>query len=328
MDATTRWAWCAAALALSCGGAAGPGTPAPAPSTALAGEARTWGAWALVVPGGLTVVDFGDHLTLDKPGCRLTVWPPVPAGTDLDAQALALFNAGFGPPTSGGVVGKYAASPLNESTFHRRGVTGQGFPFVELNGELLDGSGRRSGQHVRIAAYQLGAVVAAVLGWEAAYADVHSPQCLSEVLDPYAWTLLAYSTRFPGHQAASPRALRDALVGGWFGAETGTSISLAWSDVFFANGHHSDLMGVETYRQTSATEVTDTFSAWQGTSLWGLEDNRLTIWPLDPARPAHTEYVRLSREYNPAEASGWRAYLYRLGTCATGPCERWSVKDP
>jgi hypothetical protein len=164
--------------------------------------------------------------------------------------------------------------------------------------------------------------VAYLLGWQAS----GEQGCLDEVLDPKAWSMLAYSISFPSVRAADPTALKRALVGGWFGAETNTSI--AWSDVFYANGRHSDLVGIDTWRTVSPTEVVDTFSAWQGTSWWDVSGNKLTIWPIGGSKAPFTRYFRIFDEYNTAEASGWRTYWYRLDVCAGAPCEGWSVLDP
>jgi hypothetical protein len=305
----------------ACGAASGPSTPAPPVSPTLAGTPLSYGVWSAVVPPDLTRTDYPDAVALDKTGCRLTVWPPVAAAADLDGQALDILTSKFPAPYTG-VVGVDVASPLTEG-YHLRGVTGDGWPFVELQGELLDATQHRSGEHVRIAAYQLGTQVAAVVGWESS----PSVQCLSEILNPFSWTSLTYSVSFPSLTSSTPHALRDALVGGWFGSETGTTVSLAWSDVFSGNGQHSDLTGYETWQTLNTTQVLDTFSSWQGNSYWAVSGNQLTVWPFDTSKAATTRYFRVVAEYNTAEPSGWRSYLHRLDSCGGVLCEDWAVKD-
>jgi hypothetical protein len=307
------------AASLGCGGGgkgAGPGsgppTPPPAPAVGLSGTPTTWDAYRLVVPGTMTAAPGTDALALDKNGCRITIWRPVPALADLDGQALALLQAGFSDPQRwSGLVGENRASPLDEA-FHWNGITSQGWPYVELRGQLLDTRGIRSGEHVRILVVNAGGQAAYMIGWQTVTG------CIDEVLDPYEWVLLSYSLELPG-RPGDRAALGRSLWGGWFGAEANQGV--AWSDVFAANGHHADLVGVETYRQIGPGQILETFSTWQGNGWWTASGNLLSLWWTDPARPPRTEYFRVFRE------TGGFTYRMRLGFCGDHYCEGWETKD-
>jgi hypothetical protein len=184
----------ALALATACGGSGGGatsgpgGTPppiasAPAPALELTGTPLSWGIWQAVVPADLTVTVRTGSVALSKDGdrCHLTLWPPVAAEADLDAQANALLQAGFTFTGYGGARGLVSASPLLESNHHRT-VTGDGFFAVELRGEAKTATGGSTGEHVSILAFQVGSQVAYLLGWQAS----GEQGCLDEVLDPKA----------------------------------------------------------------------------------------------------------------------------------------------
>jgi len=323
-----------AALELGCGGGGGngpgggPGShgAAPAPKAELSGTPFSWDAYRVVVPTGMTAAALADAAVIDKPdtaagggvGCRIVLWPLVATGADPDAQALGLLEQHMISQADQAVVGVYGGSPLDE-TYHRNGISGEGWTYVELGGRLVVASNHNSEYgKVRILLANLGAQSAVITGfqpWDA------SSRCLEEVLDPYEWILLFYSLSFPSHPG-NPDAFRQALHGGWFGAEVGSSVSIYWGDIFAANGRHIDAVGFRTYQQISPTEYLQRNSSWSGNSWWDVSGNRLSIWPDDPTDPPVTRYVRITAEH------GGYTYLHRLDICGSGAyCEGWSTKD-
>jgi hypothetical protein len=296
------------------GGGGGPPPPAPDPAVVPTGTPLTWGPYQVVVPDTMSIIQNSDAVALDKgTSCRITLWQPMADQGDLDSQALAFMKAIFSDPRYwSGVVGEMASTPLDE-TYHQTGITGQGLPFVEMRGVLLNTGGGRTNEHVRVMMVDLGGQVAAMLGW------ANTPGCLDEASNPFEWVMLAYSLTFPD-VAGDNAALGRKLVGGWFGANTATS--MAWSDVFAANGQHSDLYGIETYHQISPTEILETFSTWQGNGLWGATGNLLTLWPGGSATGAKTMYFRIY-----TEARSNFTFLRKLDWCTSRYCEGWETKE-
>ena len=292
-------------------GANGTVIPATVPAATVVplGTPLQWSIYQVTVPPTMTATDNGHYLALDKAGCRITLWTPDATRADLSAQALETLKAGFNDPqTWSGLVGEMAASPLEES-YHRKGITAGGWPFVELRAQLLNPRGVRTGEHVRILLVDVGGQAAAMIGYQTARG------CLDEVLDPYEFVMLSYSMSFPG-STGDPAAMRQALVGGWFGSTNGGQ---AWSDVFAANSQYSNLFGLQSYQQISPTLIRESFSTWQGNGQWTANGNQLTVWPASGA--ASTVYFRIYTE------TGGSTYLNRLGWCTDRFCERWSTQD-
>lgn len=292
----------------------------------LTGTPVTYDAYKLILPNTLSQTVYSDGTAFDRSGCHIVLWPPVDSTGDLDAQALQILQQKF----PGGIKGVSRPSPLDDPE-HLRGVSGEGWRYVELQGERLNPAGTGNGEYVRIFLAQLGTKVAAMVGWEASYyAENRFPYCVhGEVLDPFEWTAITYSLSFPGYQAPNPHALRDELVGAWFGATVGPYMNLVWKDVFSANGRHSDLIGYETWQTLNATQVLNTFSTWQGTGSWAVDGNRFTVWPDDSSEQAKTRYFRIYQEVNTAEPSGWRTSIRKLDRCGDDQhyCEGWANKD-
>ena len=299
----------------------GPTGPAPAPTVTLVGQSVSYSVFKAVVPSDLNKTTYSNMTAFDKDGCRISFWPPVPATGDLDAQALQILTAQF-PNCS--VHGLLFQSPLDDFE-HVRGISGEGWQYVELQGELYNtpSNSQCSGQYVRILLAELGDQVAPMMGWEDSAKNSH---CLhNEVLDLYDWTPIVYSLSFPSYQAPNPHALRDELVGAWFGAEP--TMSVVWQDVYSGNGRHSDLVGIETWKTLNATEVLSTFSTWQGTGYWAVNKNLVTLWPDNKSDPAVTQHFRIYQEHNTSEPTGWKTTMRRLGLCGGQYCEGWADKD-
>lgn len=290
---------------------------APVPKAALSGTPFSWDVYQVIVPPSLTVATLSDGVALTKAGCLIALWGTVPTQADADAQALAQLTQKM---VSSGqvVVGENTASPLDDFT-HLNGVSGEGWTYVDLRGRLVRASNHNDELgKVRVLLANLGARSAVITGFQPLSATDH---CLDEVLNPYEWILLYYSLSFPGFQG-NRSAFRTALLGGWFGVETGAYIDIAWGDLFAANGRHTDVSVLETFRQISPTEYLDTTSGWSGNGAWDVDGNKLTVWPDDPMQPAVTQYIRVAAEH------GSFIYLHRLDLCEGGVyCEGWSTKD-
>lgn len=214
------------------------------------------------------------------------------------------------------VIGSTANSPLDEY-MHVNGISGEGWTYVDLRGHLVDAANHNSEYgKVRILLANLGAQSAVITGFQPWNA---TDNCLDDVLNPYEWVLLFYSLSFPSYQG-NAGAFRSALIGEWYGAESGTYISIGWGDVFAANGHHIDVSTVESLQQVSSTEYNDTTSGWSGNGTWAVHGNKLSLWHDDPSRPATTEYARIFSEH------GSFTYVRRLGRNGDGSYgETWAT---
>lgn len=304
---------------------------APPPNVTLTGTEVTYDAFKVVVPSTLVTKSYSNAMAFDRPGdeCRIALWPPVAFTGDLDAQALQILKDTF--PGYGGILGVTQPSPLDDPE-HLRGVSGEGWQYVELQGQLLDAKGwAGTGEHVRILLARLGDKVAAMTGWEASYyKNNRAPNCVyGEILDLYEWTPMVYSLSFPNYQAPNPQALRDELVGAWFGTTSGQYVSLVWKDVFSGNGRHSDLIGSQTWQTLNPNEILSTFSTWQGNGSWAVNRNLLTVWPDDSSESPSTRYFRIFQEVNTSEPTGWRTSIRKLGRCGDDQhyCEGWASKS-
>jgi hypothetical protein len=290
---------------------------APAPKAELTGAPLSWDVYRAIVPPSLTVTTRSDGVTLERAGCHIVLWRPVATQANADAQAWALFQQIMVSPGQA-IVGMNMATPLDDD-YRLDGVSGEGWTYVDLRGRLVTASNPNDEYgKVRILLANLGAQSAVITGFQPWNA---TENCIDDVLNPYEWVLLFYSLSFPSFQGDRD-AFRNALVGGWSGAEVGNIISIGWGDILGANGHYLDAFSYETYQQISPTEYLETTSSWSGNGAWDVDGNKLTIWHDDPARPAETRHVRTFSEY------GSFTYIRRLDRCEGGVyCEGWSTKD-
>jgi hypothetical protein len=286
----------------------------PPPTPALAGTPATWDMYQVIVPPTVTATSAADHATLDAPSCRITFWPGVPAQQDLSAQALDLLKYYFNDPSRwSGLLGNDARSPLDGAS-HHTGITAQGFHFEDVSAGLLGLDGRWTGEEVRIQLTDVDGQAAAVVGYQPTELGcVTKP----ELVGKYEWLYVTYSLSFPGHPG-DPKALANQLVGGWFGSD-GT---VGLGNVFAANGHYSDTATIETYTQTSPTQILDTYSTWLGNGTWAANGDLLTMWT--DGKPSETHYFRI---YTEVGGSAHYTYLKRLELNGTVPDELSQVKN-
>ena len=298
----------------------------PEPNPVLSGAQLDFDVYRAVIPESLTITEYpGQGASLSRNGCLINLMTPVAFSGDLDSQALQLLNVTYNP--LGYLVLSINAASLNplESDSHRRGVTGDGWDYVELMAELAStqsGIQVRKGIFVRILVVKLDAQVAYIIGSQVS----SSVNCIyQEVTDPFEWSKITYTLSFPGLQASNPQRMSEMLLGGWYGADVVTNVY--WGDIYAANGRYDNAIGVEQWNVTP-TEITDVYSTWLGSGYWALNGTLLSIWPDDPAKPAETHYLRIWDERSTAAdaPSGWKRVLRRLHACSTTEpfCEHWA----
>jgi hypothetical protein len=345
------------------GGNGAPGN-APAPSTSPTGTQMNWDMptstttnqkTAYTMPDGLAIIEDGTHGWVTMVGnngkatndayygeCRVALVGIInDKNLDLDSLALDTLNLVFlpaqgnnpnlfgdNPANWSGIFGQGAGGPLQDST-HLRGLTGEGWPYVELQGSLQRASGAARYEDVRILLAQLNNnQYAAMIGYAYNY-----PLCVGEgANDSGKWVNLVHSLSFPGYQPADPDVLRKKLYGGWYGTYVGR-MNKVWSYIFAANGQEQNLVGISVYTPIAETSlVYDSSSTWIGNGSWQLNQAKLSIWP-DNDLP-YTHYVRYYESYN-SSSNSWDIYLRLLDQCndtstgvtTTANCENWVLKE-
>jgi hypothetical protein len=311
-------------LLVACGGPSGSArAPAP-PAWELQGTPFSWKAYALRIPPTLKVTKdgTGGFVQLDGQGCTLFLLPPVAAQADQDQQAYDVLKSLFSdadPSRWGAPVGEGNADPLLD-TEHHRGVSAEGWPYVDLRMHFrapAGASGFTADMARILLADQGDGTSAAMVG----YQTDSAVRCINEGLNPYEWILTMYSLSLPGAKPANRAALHDAILGEWFEGDVGQYLSTGLLYVFANNGHMAATTTVQTYQGLNASQYLETTSSWTGDGFWQLSGGVLQQLPADPALSPSSNYIRAYRERNTTEPSGWREYLWMLGSCGSTPCE-------
>jgi len=302
------------------GGGGGGRSPAP-PDWTLQGQSFTWQGYTFLIPPSMALTANGSNgfVQLDGQGCQIFFLPPQRSAADRDQQALDVLGQVFSDPNRwGGLVGLGAQSPLDDNT-HHRGISGEGWTYVDVRtGFRRPGGVGFTDDMARVLLADLGNGSSAVM---VGYQTDSSVRCINEGLNPYEWILLTYSLSLPKATPTNRSALHDALLGGWFAAEVGSSISTSLNDVYGANGRYDSATTVQTYQTLNPQQYLEKTSSWRGNGSWSLGGNLLQRVPDDGALKATSPYIRLFQERNTAEPSGWRWYLHELSSCSSSPCE-------
>jgi hypothetical protein len=303
----------------SSGGNGSGGTP-PAPTATLAGTVVDWNGYTAIMPSSMVAQQFTDAVTMDSgTTCRITLWSPVAADADQDAQALAILKSTFGAD----IAGVNSVSPLNEY-FHLQGISGEGWSYVELQGYLIKNN-VKTAERVRILLAKLGDMSAAMTGYDNDYG------CLTEsYASPGKWMPIVHSLSFPNYRSATPTAMRDWLIGGWFGSTT-SSVTRYYSDTFAKNSHYLHTEGFSSQLSFYPGDplVYNTNVQWAGDGSWSLNGNKLTTWPSDTSKKPQTEYIRIFKQYKSDDGSGtitWDTYFMRLGLVNGVLVEQYATK--
>ena len=297
-----------------------------APPWVPSGQTVTWSDYTFTIPATMKVIADGSqgYYAIGRTGCALTFFPAVANGADADAQAKSLLTEAFSDAAKwSGLLGIDNSDPLL-GTYHRRTVTAQGLPAVDLSSGLKNSEGRVTSELARILLVDLGTGKSApIIGYQVA----DDSRCINEVLDPYEWVFVYYSLSFPQARPVNPQGLQDALIGGWFSSSSGSIVSIGGSQVYAANGNYSYATSVTQYAQIAPDLIRETTSSWAGDGAWRLEHGLLEILPRDLSAPTQTNLIRIFREYNPQAASGWHWYLYTMESCGGAPCEAWAAHE-
>lgn len=293
----------------------GTGVNLPAPKAPVTGARETWSGYSYVVPPGMTAQTYADGVVLtDRTDatCTISLLPQRAAEADATQQALSILLS-WSPGTITGFHDEFGGlTPLDHK---RRGVNGEGFSYVLLQGYLLGANGAElSGG--RIMLVNLGAMVAPIIG-------VGGSTCFDDATGKRLdWSWLYYSLQFPGATPTGTPAPADQLVGKWF-INSGT---IFLGETYAANGHYASVSAYQTYTQVTPTQVLEHTSTFTGDGTYEVHQDRLSR--LSASRPAETTLFRIVDEQNASVASGWlpRFYQLDLATDAT-PYEYSLVRD-
>jgi hypothetical protein len=354
-------------------GNTGSSSTAPNPVASPRGTQYTWSASntpkvSYVMPEGLQLTrdgslgwvtmerSWGTSGNYDYGQCKIAlVHVTDTENTDLDTLALQAFTQAFlsvlsnggnifgiDPSSWIGIVAQNGGTSYSDfinTSDHQKGISGQGWNYVDMRGKLRQPSGPNyfnPVEEARILMAQLDSShYVAMIGYtfKDMYPDI---SCLDDVSGNVAsnWIMLIHSLSFPDYQATDPAALRKAVIGSWFGSEIGTYISIFWGYVFAANGHSLEVEGNSQYTQLpGSNDIYEVTSSWSGNGSWQLNGSKLSVWP-DSGQP-YTKYVRYYQEGSSTPSGTGFTYLKMLGECtktingvdAPVFCEGWSTKD-
>jgi hypothetical protein len=324
---TRRAAAVLLATLAACGGTGPTGngrTPA-APAFSLQGTPLAWSAYKVTVPPGMKVTKDGSggFVQLDGTGCTLFLLPPVTAQADQDQQAYDTLKALFtdyNPKRWGPLVGINDPNPLEDS-FHQRGISSEGWPYVDLRtGFRAPGGSGFTRDMARVLVANRGDGTSAIV---VGYQTDSNVRCINEGFggNPFEWLLMLYSLSLPGAKPVNANALHDALLGEWFMGSVGPTMTTGLYFVFANNGRMDTATTVQTYQDLNSSQYLERTSTWSGSGDWVLDKGLLEELPDDAQLAAQSQFVRYYKERNSTEPSGWREYLWMLSACGSTPCE-------
>jgi hypothetical protein len=293
-------------------GDAPPSAPLPEPETGSLGTPQTWQDYSFIPPPGWTTQIFPDGVFMQAPPTQQTgestfiaMMPLRKAEGDLANQALAIVR-GFFAQKFIGYVSYIYGHQNNLLEQMERGVTGDGWRFVEVNLSPILQDGKYTTHLVRVLLIQVGNQVAPVIAYD------NGIRLDNPVSGKGAWPLFYFGLTFPKLAGPGPGAAYDQLVGTWGAGGTNSMLE----ETFGKEGAYSSMAGHQTYHDISSTQVLERTRGWFGEGRYVVQGNRLTVWS-NGGKPA-THYFRLAEQSNSAVPSGWIWKLRQLNRSIDG----------
>lgn len=235
--------------------------PTPRPE----GQVQHHGAVGYIVPAGWTVQNAGAGVTIltlpvapQLQPCQIRMLPPTRVQGDLATLGFGLVQQ-FSNENH---LGPYQASGSDVRQSREEGVSGTGWTYVDLDGQL-----GQSGITVRVLMVQMGDQVLPIVGFSKSIDCLGSPF----TRDNDIWALLFHSLQVPGYTQDSPQ-LAQQLVGMWSSASGGAGTS----EIYAPNGHFSTVAVYQSY-EASATPgmVWEVDRSWQGEGTYDVQGDRV-----------------------------------------------------
>jgi hypothetical protein len=220
------------------------------------------------------------------------------AEADLSSQAAAVARAFFAQNVGRFVSYSYGHDDLRENM--ERGLTGDGWRFLEVNLSPIMLDGKITGHLVRVMLVQLGDLVAPIVAYD------NGIRLDNPVSGRGAWPLFYIGLSFPRHRGPGPDAIYEQLAGTW-GVGGGNAMV---QETFGKDGSYGSAAGYQTYRDISRTQVLERTHGFFGEGRYVVHGNRLTVWS-NGGKP-ETHYFRISEQANSAVPSGWIWKLRQL----------------
>jgi hypothetical protein len=292
--------------------AAGPGAvPVPEPVTGPLGTPQLWQDYAFIPPAGWSVKPYSDLLMMQAPPTQqagestfISLQPFRRAEADLASQAVAVAREAF--------AGKFG-SFLNHSSGNQdlfadmeRGVTGDGWRYVQVDLAPIQIDGARVWALVRVLLVRVGDRVAPIVAWDSGI------RLVNEVSGRDVWSTFFFGLGFPNHPGPGPGGAQELLAGTW---GVGGSNAMV-QETYGRDGTYGSAAGYQTYRDLSATRVLETTHGFFSEGRYLVQGNRLTVWPRG-GKP-ETHYFRIAEQANSVAAGGWITLLRQLQRSVDG----------
>lgn len=230
------------------------------------GPVRQIGGIGYIAPEGWQVTQQGQAAVLIGPvkreyqPCLIVIDPTVPAGGDMASVAEMVVNAAFGRN-----FGPYHGDGgKNLKSDQQQGVSGAGWPYVDLFGQL-----GKSSFYVRTLLAQYNGRAVVLMGLTKA------TDCLGSnyVRSNDKFQLLFHSLQLPGF-AQETGELGKQLVGSWQSVSSSAGVAV----IYAANGHFDDVGARGSYHVTSSDQlIYRTEAIWPGAGSYHVDGDRLTM---------------------------------------------------
>jgi hypothetical protein len=277
----------------------------------LPGQRQAWNGYSFIAPPNVAVdlADAGVSLVTPaisgKGPCFMLIAPLQPADADADAQALGLLRDAFSTNYRDVSGPSGYPSPMD---LRQHGVSGAGWEYVEMSGELIALDGTNTHNVGRILLARLGSEVGVVIGFES-----WDNRCLDDISGTkLTWQRLFYSLRFPSFKGGDTEALGRQLIGKWRISDGNIFVG----ETYAANGRYGGSATIQTYKDISPTEILKTTTTYSGDGLFASKGDWL--WRRSDKGVNETVYFRIVREPNSAVSTGWLPNLYQLELNVSG----------
>jgi hypothetical protein len=295
------------------GSGGGTGAFPEPPAELLPGQRQTWNGYSFIAPPNVTAsvdaTDAGVSLVTPaisgKGPCFMLIAPLQPAEADADAQALSLLRDSFSTNYKDVAGPSGYASPMD---LRQHGVSGAGWEYVEMSGELIALDGTNSHNVGRILLARLGTEVGVVIGYES-----WDNRCLDDINGTkLTWQRLFYSLQFPSFKGGDTEALGRQLIGKWRISDGTIFIG----ETYAANGRYGTSATFQTYKDISPTEILQTTTTYFGDGVFASKGAQL--WKRSDKGVNESVHFRIVREPNSAVSTGWLPNLYQLELNSSG----------